>query len=201
MIEEMGEEELKTMSVIISGALTVLKDEYSWSPEHEALDSEGHIISIESDNAVLFSLTGALVRSSMKNEVESRVNDCIELVARAAGTSGMMLDMWQERKQFREIRNLLEKLDERIRDKIALMKHPDNLPEILKGERESGLVFLPVSMIRTLWVLGDHKLKNIPTDQDVEEITKECVRWVQHLQKPWGITPGSTLSEVRPAPF
>jgi hypothetical protein len=94
-----------------------------------------------------------------------------------------------------------------ILDHIELQVHPDNLPELLYGQREFGCVYLPTKMLKHLYSLGEAVSYFLSTKDDKHastaekqmlEIMLQSADWVKYTKRKWGKMPNTDLAVVSP---
>jgi hypothetical protein len=117
-----------------------------------------------------------------------------------------LLDI-EEAKQVTYMIEPFQNWRKRVLDHIELQQHPDNLPELLYGQREFGCVYLSTQLLKRLHCLGEavlkyRKSKNEMASKEVErqilEIMIESSEWVAYTKRKWGIMSDTELAIVSP---
>lgn len=146
----------------------------------------------------------ALARAARDPESGSSAADA---VAAEAGVPAFLLDEWGEEpgRTAEDSLRVLEAASRGFREAIRARVHPDMVPEILEGRTESGLVFLPTSLVVSLFGLGEAAadvLDGRGGGERVESfgirVMEEAAGWVRVHRERWGVPPEWRLYQVRP---
>lgn len=106
-----------------------------------------------------------------------------------------------------EILQAFQNWEKQILSHISLQEHPDNLPELLYGQREFGCVYVPTELLKHIYYLGEIvseflKTKNQETGDQINkqmlEVMIQSSQWVEYSKRKWGIMPHAELTIVSP---
>ncbi len=139
-----------------------------------------------------------IARTMGKGSME--IDLCVDAIAISLGYDSVRFGFWEETQTPEALQQVVSKLVKQMAEKMAVMKHPDNLPEILDG-KNSGLVFVPTSLLRELWKMGESQKNGCLNESQTKLVAEMSADWVAHCQKAWGPQPGSQLTEIREIPF
>lgn len=131
----------------------------------------------------------------------------LEALSSEVRTPVFMLDMWSENPEHthEQMAVCLDRVQRRLKNLAETQRHPDNVPELLNGERDFGLVFFPKRLLQELHALGEavvELLDNRTGGDKVEahnvEVLLETAKWVRYRRKKRGAPPNSELVPVSP---
>jgi len=142
-----------------------------------------------------------VIKTKAQNAEAAKI--IIEHIAKTLNTSVFLLE-FESNKSHEEILQMLTTLETDMRETIEVQIHPDNLPELLYGQREFGCVYIPTELLRELYELGDSVLDLFEGDEK-NNVQKACfnvsilaAKWVSFSKRKWGQIPCSELSVVSP---
>jgi len=127
-------------------------------------------------------------------------------VSRIFKTPEFLLDM-EGPKSASEILEAFQDWKKQILDHIKIQEHPDNLPELLYGQREFGCVYLSTQLLKRVHCLGEavleyQRTKDETASKEIEkqmlEIMIESSEWVTYTKRKWGVMPNTELAIISP---
>lgn len=149
------------------------------------------------------SLERALGKACATEKALGAATEALSLETKAPD---FLIDMWCEEsgrtrdQVVRALRRAAERAERTVREN----RHPDNVPELLSGEREFGLVFLPRKLMLDLYELGEGALEiregRRRADGKLESLAirvfEGAGEWVSCCRRRWGPPPDSELVPV-----
>lgn len=174
---------------------------------------EGAAEALKAVSEALRGVSGASRRISIERALSKAARTgeakgaALEALSSEVGTPAFMLDTWSEdpKRTYGQIATCLDRVQRRLESLAQVQRHPDNVPELLSGERGFGLVFFPKRLLQELHALGESVVELIDrrTGKDrVEthnvEVMLEAARWIRYLRKKRGAPPNSELVPVSP---
>lgn len=140
-----------------------------------------------------------------KKATDLHVTDILTgIISEAYKTPSFLLDMASEKPK-QEVVGYFEEVKKQIQNFIRLQEHPDNLPEILYGQREFGCVYLPTELLKQLYALGESvfeyqatKRKDNGLDVHMLKVMTLASEWVEFSLRKWGKTLNAELTVVSP---
>jgi hypothetical protein len=155
-----------------------------------------------SDTSREVSIERALSKAARTEEARKTA---LEALSSGVGTPTFMLDVWSGGRSYGDMASALDGARRRLESLARTQRHPDNVPELLSGERDFGLVFFPKRLMVELYALGEAvvELTDKRTGGDrVEahnvEVLLEAAKWVKYCRKKRGAPPDSDLVPVSP---
>jgi len=140
------------------------------------------------------------------NNIDAEVKRLIvPIISEAYKTPEFLLDMAPAQDKEILVKHIKHTI-ERIDNFIQLQQHPDNLPEILYGQREFGCVYLPTELLKRLYMIGesilDSRANKIKLEEDFvmnsAKVMLLAADWVEYSKRKWGIMDKSEMTVVSP---
>lgn len=180
MWKELDENTLEKLLFVINNVIARLDGTEKASPDHILKVAEGF------DSEITKELT--------------------TFISRVYKISEVLLEMGSPRPS-NEVIEEFEKWKKRILDHIKVQKHPDNLPELLYGQREFGCVYIPTKLLKRLYCLGETVLEFLENkseetgrraEDQIMEIMVESSEWVKYTKRKWGVMSAAELAVISP---
>ncbi len=169
-----------------------------------ALEAVSEAVLGISDAGRRISVARALSRASGAEEAREAA---LEALSSETRTPTFMLNEWSEEpgRTHEQIVKCLDRAKRGLESLAQTQRHPDNVPELLSGERDFGLVFFPKRLLQELHALGeavvellDDRVGGDRVEAHNHEVLLEASRWVRYLRKKRGAPPRSELVPVSP---
>jgi len=150
------------------------------------------------------SLEKAIGRATASEEARKAAAGAMSI---ETGSPEFLLDMWvTEGRTQDQVLSAVEEARRKLLEVIEVKRHPDNVPELLSGEKSFGLIFLPKKLMVDLYRLGEGALEIMEgrrkADAELEalnmRVLEQAKDWVTYCRRKWGPPPDSEIVPVSP---